>query len=240
MTDLQTCINPDLPAADEYKERWYGLIGREKARGMALSIRLHRACSWLRRAQHVARTDGTDSIDDQLVLLWISFNALYGLWDEETNHPARDIGSVRDFLRRVLELDRDDEFGKLLQRERGLCERLFDNVYLDHYFWRGLDAGDTEDDSWHNMPTKGRKYLNDGRAELALDRLMLYRVYTLRCQLVHGGSTHGGQLNRASVADCGRLLHQVLDIAIRILIERAEDVEGTLGPICYPPVPSKD
>jgi hypothetical protein len=240
MTHFETCIDTTLPTADTYKERWYEQIGREQARGMSLSIRLHRACSWLRRAQRVAEVDGADSIDDQLVLLWISFNSLYGLWDEEANHPARDIGSVRDFLRRILELDRDDQFGKLLQRERTLCERLFDNVYLDHYFWRGLDSGDTEDDSWHNMPAKGRRYLDDGRAELALDRLTVYRVYTLRCQLVHGGSTHGGKLNRTSVADCGRLLHQVIDISIRILIERAEDVEESLGPICYPPVPSKD
>ena len=46
------------------------------------------------------------------------------------------------FLVLVLRLDADDRFGKLLQRERILAERLFDNVYLDHYFWRGLDSGD--------------------------------------------------------------------------------------------------
>jgi hypothetical protein len=62
----------------------------------------------------------------------------------------------------------------------------------------------------------------------------------MRCQLVHGGATHGGRLNRHSVADCGRLLHRVLDITLRILIERVEDIGDSIGPICYPPVSSAD
>lgn len=240
MSDTQPCIENALPAAEDYKRTWYERIGRERASGLSLSIRVHRACSWLRRAQEVARSEGADGNDDQLVLLWISFNALYGQWDEAENHPVRDIESVRRFLRRILELDRDDLYGRLLQRERALAERLFDNVYLDHYFWRGLDAGEGDDETWRDMPARGRRYLDDGRAERALDRLLLYRVYTLRCQLVHGGATHGGRLNRGSVADCGRLLHQVLDITLRIIIERFEDLGDDLGPICYPPVPSAD
>ena len=62
MTDLQTCINPDLPAADEYKERWYGVIGREKARGMALSIRLHRAKARLRAELDRAEALAADEV----------------------------------------------------------------------------------------------------------------------------------------------------------------------------------
>ncbi|MDG2030855.1 MAG: HEPN domain-containing protein [Phycisphaerales bacterium] len=240
MNTFDTCIDESLPPAEQYKEDWYERIGRERAAGLSLSIRMHRACSWLKRAQDVARIDGTSSIDDQLVLLWISFNALYGQWDEQENHPVRDIESVRRFLTRILELDRDDLLGKLLQQDRALAERLFDNVYLDHYFWRGLDSGEGDDETWRDMPAKGRRYLDDGRAERALDRLLLYRVYTMRCQLVHGGATHGGRLNRHSVADCGRLLHRVLDITLRILIERVEDIGDSIGPICYPPVSSAD
>ena len=236
MSNFDSCIDPGLPDADQYKSDWYERIGREEARGKSLSIRLHRACSWLRRAQTVARTSGPESLDDQLVLLWIAFNSLYGVWDEQENHPVRDIESVRRFLVLVLKLDRDDLYGKLLQRERALAERLFDNVYLDHYFWRGLDSGEGDDETWRDMPAKGRRYLDDGRAERALDRLLLFRVYTMRCQLVHGGATHGGRLNRASVADCGRLLHQVLDITLGILIERVDDIGESIGPICYPPV----
>ena len=230
------CIDANLPAADEYKAEWYDRIGREQAGGMSLSIRIHRACSWLRRAQEAARTHGSESLDDQLVLLWIAFNSLYGVWDEEENHPARDIESVRNFVRMMLELDRTDSYGKLLQRERVLAERLFDNIYLDHYFWRGLEEGDGDDETWRNMPQKGRRYLDDGRAELALDRLLLFRVYQIRCQLVHGGATHGSKLNRQSVADCGRLLHLVLDCTLRIVIERADDLKERIGRICYPPV----
>lgn len=236
MSELANCIDGTLPAADDYKADWYAKIGRDRASGMSLSIRIHRSCSWLRRAQEAARTSGADSLDDQLVLLWIAFNSLYGVWDDDENHPMGDIESVRNFLLIMLELDRHDTYGKLLQRERKLAERLFDNMYLDHYFWRGLNEGEGDDETWKNMPQKGRRYLDDGRAELALDRLLIFRVYQIRCQLVHGGATHGSKLNRQSVADCGRLLHQVLDCTLRIIIERADDLKEKLGRICYPPV----
>lgn len=236
MSHLNHCIDDTLPAADEYKAAWYARIGREKASGMSLSIRIHRACSWLRRAQETARMHPEDSQDEQVILLWIAFNALYGVWDEEENHPARDIQSVRAFLRAILELDDSHTVETLLQRERALAERLFDNIYLDHYFWRGLNEGEGDDETWQNMPQKGRQYLDAGRTELALDRLLLFRVYQIRCQLVHGGATHGSKLNRQSIADCGRLLHLVLDSMLNIIIEHSDSLKDSLGPICYPPV----
>lgn len=238
MSEQANCIDETLSPAEWYKTAWYEAVPRDEAKGMDLSIRIHRACSWLRRAQTTAHDSGTDALDDQLVLLWIAFNSLYGRWDPDENHPARDVESVRSFLTIALELDAEDGFGKMLLRERPLAERLFDNVYLDHYFWRDLTEGEGDDETWKNMPKKGRRYLDDGRAELALDRLLLYRVYQLRCQLIHGGATHGGRLNRNSVADCGRFLHLVLDQTLRLMIKRPQAFRERMGMICYPPLPS--
>ena len=242
MKEITNCIDSSLPSAREYKRRWQQMLGDDVGDYTELAIRIHRACSWLHRAQVVAKESGTDALDDQLIFLWISFNALYGQWDQETNHPAKDIRSVRDFIVGATSLDELHGLGAyqaLLKEHRELAERLFDNVYLDHYFWRGLAEGEEEEEeTWHNLPRKGRHYLDEGQTESALDRLLLYRVYQLRCQLVHGGATHGGGLNRESVADCGRFLHLFLDRSFEVLVhpDRAEAFRSNLGAICYPPI----
>lgn len=242
MSEIGNCIDSSLPVAREYKRRWQSHPAHGGEGFTDLTIRIHRCCSWLGRAQHVAGESGDSALDDQLVFLWIAFNALYGRWDPESNHPARDIQSVRDFIRDVTALDQGagrNLLGGLLEDERPLVERIFDNAYLDHYFWRGLEDGEGEDEeTWRNMPRKGRHYLDAGQTERALDRLLLYRVYQLRCQLLHGGATHGGRLNRGSIADCGRFLHLFLDRSLEILLHPggAEAFRETLGPICYPPV----
>ena len=241
MNDITDCIDGSLPPARDYKRRWQEIPCSTEEGYTDLTIRIHRACSWLGRAQVVARESSLDGLDDQLIFLWIAFNALYGQWDKETNHPARDIQGVRSFITRATELDEAHGIGAyelLLAEQRALAERLFDNVYLDHYFWRGLEEGAEDEETWQNMPRKGRLYLDEGLTRRALDRLLLYRVYQLRCQLVHGGGTHGGRLNRESIADCGRFLHLFLDRSFEILLhqDRAAAFRDGLGSICYPPI----
>lgn len=241
MNEIPDCIDSSLPAAREYKRRWQEISCSSEDGYTDLTIRIHRSCSWLNRAQVVAQDSGLEGLDDQLVFLWIAFNALYGQWDQDTNHPAKDIQSVRDFISRATKLDElhgIKAYESLLAEQQTLAERLFDNVYLDHYFWRGLEEGASDEETWKNMPRKGRAYLNEGQTERALDRLLLYRVYQLRCQLVHGGGTHGGRLNRESVADCGRFLHLFLDRSFDILLhpQCAPTFRESLGSICYPPV----
>ncbi|MEE2681132.1 MAG: hypothetical protein VX641_02045 [Planctomycetota bacterium] len=241
MSDIPDCIDGTLPPARDYKRRWQEIPCSNEEGYTNLTIRIHRSCSWLGRAQVVARDSSLEGLDDQLIFLWISFNALYGQWDKETNHPAKDIRGVRSFIAQADTLDQEHGprvFQNLLVQHRALAERLFDNVYLDHYFWRGLEEGAEELETWQNMPRKGRLYLDEGQTQRALDRLLLYRVYQLRCQLIHGGGTHGGRLNRESIADCGRFLHLFLDRSFEILLhqERAPAFREGLGSICYPPI----
>ena len=241
MNEITNCIDGSLPAAREYKRRWQEISCSTEDGFTGLTIRIHRSCSWLGRAQVVARDSSSEGLDDQLVFLWIAFNALYGQWDKDTNHPAKDIQGVRDFIATATDLDRShgiNAYAVLLEEQRILAERLFDNVYLDHYFWRGLEEGGDDEETWKNMPRKGRFYLEEKQTQHALDRLLLYRVYQLRCQLVHGGGTHGGRLNRESIADCGRFLHLFLDRSYEILLhpECAPAFRESLGSICYPPI----
>ena len=127
MNDITDCIDGSLPPASAYKRRWQEIPCSTAEGYTDLTIRIHRACSWLGRAQVVARDSSLDGLDDQLIFLWIAFNALYGQWDKETNHPARDIQGVRSFITRATELDKAHGIGAyelLLTEQRALAERL--------------------------------------------------------------------------------------------------------------------
>lgn len=66
------------------------------------SVRFHRACSWIQRAEQI-----TDKADLDLALLnrWFAFNALYGRWDNENQEPIVDNVCWRQFCDRLLSLD---------------------------------------------------------------------------------------------------------------------------------------
>ena len=72
MNEITNCIDSALPAAREYKRRWQEMLGEDAGDYTELAIRIHRACSWLHRAQVVAEESGTDALADQLIFLWIS------------------------------------------------------------------------------------------------------------------------------------------------------------------------
>ena len=68
---------------------------------------------------------------------------------------------------------------------------------------------------------------------LILDRL-LERIHFLRCQLVHGASTHNSKLNRTAVEHCSTMLGHLLPAFLLVLIDHG--YEEDWGRLCYPPV----
>jgi hypothetical protein len=62
-------------------------------------------------------------------------------------------------------------------------------------------------------------------------QLILERLYSLRNQLIHGGSTFESKLNRKQLKDARKLLSHLVPTIVDIMME-ATDVEW--GPITYP------
>ena len=100
-----------------------------------LCIRVHRACSWLARVEELEALaaeaepqpnpafgpDPTTAwYDDALVLRWIGFNSMYGLWNDEYREPERDFESCSAFMKRVIDLDGDEVIGRTLTEHRDL------------------------------------------------------------------------------------------------------------------------
>jgi hypothetical protein len=59
------------------------------------------------------------------------------------------------------------------------------------------------------------------------------RLYTLRNQLVHGGSTWNSSVNRGQVTDGARILGDIVPIIIHLMMENPRQLWGDP---CYPVV----
>lgn len=190
------------------------------------TIRFHRACSWLQRAESLPPDD-----DLKLVSLWIGFNALYGVWDAGSRQPAAEHDAWRTFLDRLLALDRSQHLASALQEHKPLVMETLEDAYLSNYFWE--DPGPARAGKARKAMYDARTWYLEGRWALLLDRVT-ERIYLLRCQLVHGAATHGGQLNRSSVRRCSLLLQHLLTAALDAYIDHGADEDW--GGMCYPPL----
>lgn len=94
-----------------------------------LSLRVHRALSWLGRAER------EDDADIRFLLLWIGFNAAY------SGHLGNDIGSpeqdaFRAYFRSLVELDRARRINDAIWNRFSQEVRLFlNNRFVFRRFW---------------------------------------------------------------------------------------------------------
>lgn len=192
-----------------------------------LLIRVHRCCSWLHRVEQL---EDPNALETQLIYRWIALNSLYGQWDAERREPAGDRQTMTAFLERIIALDHDGRVGAVLTRHRRLVMSIFEDAYLTRYYWQ---------DPANHGAKRSRKTVFNARTwyhEQRFNRLLFEvvdRIYLLRCQLVHGAATHGGQLNRTALRRCATMLGHLMPAFVLVVIDhgRAED----WGALCYPP-----
>ena len=94
-------------------------------------VRLHRAISWLARAERES-----DDHDAQFVFLWIAFNAAYA---REFGHDEPERERLRQFFSLLLSLDGEKRLHTLLhQHFTGPIRTMLDNKFVFEPFWRAL------------------------------------------------------------------------------------------------------
>lgn len=195
-----------------------------------LSVRVHRALSWLNRAEQCK-----DDADSQVIFLWIAFNAAYAN-DIDEQYRLREQEMFRQFLGRLCELDSQQRLKNLVWVEfPGTIRILLDNQHVFQPFWDYQNNKITEDD-WQNRFSNAKASANAalGRENSAeVLSIALSRVYTLRNQLIHGGSTWNSKVNRNQIRDCARLLSCLLPIVIEIMMDNHNELWGQP---CYPVV----
>ena len=200
-----------------------------EAHPRGLTLRIHRALSWLKRAEQAEDTDG------KFIFLWIAFNAAYAQ-ELDDGDRGSDKATFTAFLDKLCALDGAKQLHNLSWHEFSASIRtLLDNPYVFHLFWE-FQRGKLDKVEWEERFERAKATAKAALASGHTGRLLTIifnRLYTLRNQLIHGGATWDGQVNRAQLRDCTRLLGKIVPVVIVLMMENPQ---APWGDAVYPVV----
>jgi hypothetical protein len=192
-----------------------------------LTIRLHRAISWLKSAEKQE-----DNLDLKFISLWIAFNATYAV-DLNGMSSKPEKAKLRDFTSSLVQFDRIRLYNLFWEKYSGPVRLLIENRYVFDKFWE-FNRGEIEnyEAAFNKSITKALNCLAKQDIEGLLE-IVLERLYTLRNSIIHGGSTFGSSLNRPQLDEACKIMHLLVPIIIDIMIE---NFNHDWGEIAYPVV----
>lgn len=187
---------------------------------LPLTLRVHRALSWLRRAdaEH-------EDLDVRFILLWIGFNAAYAGDLDRALDEARGGGErarFQDFFHALLRMDaRHRIYDLIWTRFPHEIRILLDNRYVYGPFWLA-QSGQPGGEQWEERFDAAKRAV--ARALKSHDTptllsILFDRLYVLRNQLVHGGATWDSMANRNQVRDGAALLGCLLPVFIDLMMD---------------------
>lgn len=187
-----------------------------------LGLRVHRALSWLQRAEQE-----TTDLDAQFIFLWISFNAAYANPSQRENGYTEQAVFKR-FLADLLKLDSSGKLTAVVWTQFPQAIRiLLDNPYVYQPFWDARIGDDSRDEAqimalWQPRFEQDKAVVRSALAKndtLTVLMAIFSRLYTLRNQLLHGGATWDSQVNRDQLRDGARIMGQLVPIVIKIMLD---------------------
>lgn len=198
-----------------------------------LALRVHRALSWLQRAEQQA---GLADRDGEFIFLWIAFNAAYATEIDE-RYRLNEQATFRAFLQKLADLDAErGRFADLVWTEfSGSIRILLDNPYVFQDFW-SFQNGSMPEEEWKRRFADAKKVAKlalRNRETVTVLGVVLSRIYTLRNQLMHGGATWNSAVNRDQIRDCTNLMGKLVPLVIEVMLDHPE---ALWGDACYPVV----
>ena len=194
-----------------------------------LGLRVHRALSWLNRAEQCEDQDG------RFIFHWIAFNAAYAneiLVGERLNEQE----IFGQFLQKLVDLDKNELLYGLIWAEFSSSVRvLLANRYVFQPFWDYQNDKISEQewlDRFENANAAAGRALANQRTRDVL-AVVLSRMYTLRNQLLHGGATWDSSVNREQLRDCSAFLGKLVPTIIQLMMDNPDTLWGDA---CYPVV----
>ena len=187
-----------------------------------LALRVHRALSWLDRAERCEDQDG------KFIFLWIAFNAAYAneLGDQE-RAPEQKV--FEDFLQKLVDLDKSETLFNLIWTEFSSSIRLLlDNRFVYQPFW-DFHNGKISEEQWQSSFASAKVAANKALASHRTTQVLsivLARMYTLRNQLIHGGATWNSSVNRDQLRDCSAFLGKLVPYVIQLMMDNPNTLWG--------------
>ncbi|MDR2710481.1 MAG: hypothetical protein LBB65_03965 [Burkholderiales bacterium] len=188
-----------------------------------LRLRVHRALSWLNRAEQA------EDVDGKFIFLWIAFNAAYAQELFDDNNHASGTVAFTAFLEKLCDLDTNKHIDKLVWKEFSQSVRvLLDNPYVFSSFW-DFQRGKLDESGWKKRFASAKEAaslaLKSGNTAVLLS-IVFNRLYTLRNQLIHGGATWDGKVNRDQLRDCTRFLSKLVPVIIALMMDNPNALWG--------------
>lgn len=182
-----------------------------------LRLRLHRAISWIEKAQ-----DSGDDLDIKFISLWIAFNAAYARDLTSAMVSGTDKADFKEFLTYISSLDIENVLYNLIWQKFSQNIRvLLDNRYAFQSFWKSHN-GTCAPDAWIEDFDKANKKARNALAAQDAHAVLIVifdRLYTLRNQIVHGGATYHSSANRAQLKDGCEILGEIVPAVVAIIMQ---------------------
>ena len=212
--------------------------------------RMRRADSWLERADRAASegekagdgVDGSGFACERFLFLWISFNAAYGyetIYEEAYDIRPQERKKFEKFLGEIVKRDTRGKIENVLwDQYPGPVRILLNNEYVFHPFWESVRGSPSARD-WKRKFASEKRRANRALGKGEVDRVLgivFRRLYVLRNQIFHGGTTFatgwGGDQIRDGSRIMAALVPVILDI-IRADIAANPDTD-VWGQVSYP------
>ena len=110
---------------------------------------------------------------------------------------------------------------------------LLDNPYVFQHFW-SYQRGEIDESTWTERFTKANRAAKVALASVDTAKVLeviFSRLYTLRNQLVHGGATWQGSVNRDQIRDATAIMGKLVPSVIEVMMLNPNEFPGAA---CYP------
>ncbi|EKP4405017.1 HEPN domain-containing protein [Vibrio parahaemolyticus] len=187
-----------------------------------LGIRVHRALSWLNKAEQC-----TDH-DSKFTFLWIAFNSAYAQ-EFEQKLVYGEKGLYQEFLDKLVSVDATNKLHNIVWSEyAGTIRLILENEFILQSYWDFQSERISEQD-WKNHRSKAKTAASKalGQCNTAVVLSILFsRLYTLRNQIIHGGATFNSSANRKQLRDCTSILEMLIPNIIELMMDNKSVLWG--------------
>ena len=183
------------------------------------NLRMRRALSWLGRAE-----EELDDPDAAFIFYWIAFNALYSI-DRPGSYRSRERSAIRDYFQKTVSIDDSHVIHRSIwDKFSGPIRVFLDNRYVFNPFWLSSDR-ESADAYWRRQFRYRSNAINralGNRTTTVVLNELFDRLYVLRSQLIHGGATWQGSVNRDSVRDGTAIMAFLLPHFINLMLDNTD------------------
>ena len=184
-----------------------------------LGLRVHRALSWVKRAEREA----DDDPDAAFIFYWIAFNAAYAQ-DRPRSLESTERDHFADFFDTILTIDSGHMiYDAIWERFSDSIRVLLNNKFVFQPFWNHYAGRGYE--NWEHIFENSKKGVHGAlaaRDTSAILSTLFDRLYVLRIQLMHGGASWRSSVNRDQVRDGARILAFLVPLFVGLMMSRPD------------------